>query len=267
MAGDVPAVDCHAHVYTLSMPLAPGAWHAPEHAAPLGDFIATLDAHGVQRAVLAAASIHGTYNDYALEACRRHPRLRTTVILEPDTDDAVMQQMARSGVVGVRLQWRNRHDLPDLRSPLYTRWLGRIADLGWHVQLHDDSVRLAAHLDTLESAGVKIVVDHFGRPDPVRGVDCPGFKRLLKSVATGRTWVKLSAGFRLGSFELAERCAQQLLRHAGPQRLLWGSDWPFTAFESTVRYGRELDSLSRLVPDPVARRQIGCQTPDELFFS
>lgn len=264
---DAPWVDCHAHTYTLAMPLASGAWHKPQHAAPVEEFIATLDAHGVDRAVLAAASIHGTFNDYAIEACRRYPRLRTTVIIELDTDWPTMQQMARDGVVGVRLQWRNRRDIPDLQSPDCKRLLGRIADLGWHVQLHDDSVRLPAHLNALEAAGVKIVVDHFGRPDPVLGIDCPGFQRLLRSVQTGRTWVKLSAGFRLASTELAEQCACELLKHAGAQRLLWGSDWPFTAFESATRYGDTLDSLARLVPDPVARRRIGNQTPLELYFS
>jgi predicted TIM-barrel fold metal-dependent hydrolase len=267
IVGDAPWVDCHAHVYTLSMPLAAGAWHKPEHEAPVEEFIATLDTHGVDRAVLAAASIHGTFNDYAIDACRRYPRLRTTVIIEPDTHWPALQQMARDGVVGVRLQWRNRQDIPDLRSAGCKRLLGRIADLDWHVQLHDDSARLPAHLDALEAAGVKIVVDHFGRPDPVRGIDCPGFQRLLRSVETGRTWVKLSAGFRLASSELAGQCARELLKHAGPRRLLWGSDWPFAAFESTTRYGDALDSLARLVPDPAARRQIGSQTPLELYFS
>lgn len=264
--GDTPWVDCHAHVYTLSMPLAAGAWHKPAHEAPVEDFIAALDAHGVERAVLAAASIHGTFNDYAIEACRRYPRLRTTVIIDPGTDETNLQQMARDGVVGVRLQWRNRQDIADLRSPAYRRLLARIAGLGWHVQLHDDSARLPAHLDALEASGVKIVVDHFGRPDPVLGAACPGFQRLLRSFDTGRTWVKLSAGFRLASAQLAVQCARELLKHGGPQRLLWGSDWPFTAFEATARYGDALDSLARWVPDPAARRQIASQTPLELYF-
>jgi predicted TIM-barrel fold metal-dependent hydrolase len=260
-----PWVDSHAHVYTLSMPLAAGAWHKPEHEARVEDFIATLDAHGVDRAVLAAASIHGTVNDYVIEACRRYPRLRATVIVEPDTAWSTLQQMARDGVVGVRLQWRNRQDVPDLRSPGYRQLLSRIADLGWHVQLHDDSVRLPAYLDALEAAGVKIVVDHFGRPDPVRGTDCPGFQRLLHSVEAGRTWVKLSAGFRLASSELAAQCAHELLKR-GPHRLVWGSDWPFAAFESSTRYGDALNSLAQWVPDPVARRHIASQTPLELYF-
>ena len=40
-----------------------------------------------------------------------------------------------------------------------------------------------------------------------------------------------------------------------------------TGRDNYTRYGQALDSLARLVPDPVARRQIGSQTPLELYFS
>jgi predicted TIM-barrel fold metal-dependent hydrolase len=266
MMDDVPDVDCHAHAFTMSIPLAPGAWHAPQAEATIEQYLQTLDRHGVRMGVLAAASIFGTNNDYAIEACRRHPRLRTTVILDPACSAGEMKAMAADGVVGVRLQWRNVKDVPDLRGAAYRTFLRRIADLGWHVQLHDDSFRLPPYLDALEEAGVKVVVDHYGRPDGQAGVDCPGFQRMLRSVEKGRTWVKLSSSFRLQSPELATAAAQALLRHAGPERLMWGSDWPFNAFESSMDYQQALDRLALDVPDPQARRRIGCDTPLNFYF-
>lgn len=260
-------VDTHAHIYHRGMPLAPGAWHAPTTEATLEQYLTTLDAHGVGFAVLAAASIFGTFNHYAIEACRRHRRLRTTVILSPDCKLATMRELARQGVVGVRFQWRGVGSQPDLGSAEYRRFLRRVAELGWHVQLHDDSARLAAPLAELEASGVNIVIDHLGRPGTPSGTACPGFQALLRSVAKGRTWVKLSAAFRLPSRELAQQVAAVLLREAGPDRLLWGSDWPFTAFESTMDYGQALADLTRLVPDPVARHRIACETPLQLHFS
>lgn len=264
---DVPAVDCHAHAFTLSMPLAPGAWHAPQAEATIEQYLQTLDQHGVRLAVLAAASLYGTNNDYALEACRRHPRLRTTVILDPQCDASAMKAMAADGAVGVRLQWRHVKDVPDLRSPEYRTFLRRVADLGWHVQLHDDSFRLPAYLDALEEAGVKVVVDHYGRPDGQAGIACPGFQRVLRSVETGRTWVKLSSSFRLQSPQLATEAARALLRHAGPERLMWGSDWPFNAFEDRMTYQQALDRLALDVPDPQARRRISGETPLNFYFN
>jgi predicted TIM-barrel fold metal-dependent hydrolase len=263
---DVPAVDCHAHAFTLSMPLAPGAWHAPRAEATIEQYLATLDRHGVRFGVLAAASIFGTKNDYAIEACRRNSHLRTTVIVPPDCGMGAMKAMAADGVVGVRFQWRNVAAVPDLGSPEYRAFLRRIADVGWHVQLHDDSFRLPAHLDALEEAGVNVVVDHYGRPDARTGTACPGFERLLRSVEKGRTWVKLSSFFRLQSPALATQAAAALLRHAGPERLMWASDWPFSAFESSMTYQLALDQLLLDVPDPHARRRIGFDTPLNFYF-
>lgn len=262
-----PVVDSHAHAFTLDVPLAPGAWHQPPAAAPIEDYLATLDRHGVLFGVLAGASIFADRNAYALEACRRHRRLRTTVIVPARTRADELKAMADSGAVGVRWQWRNVPEVPDLRSDEYQAFLRRIADLGWHVQLHDDSHRLPPYLDALETAGVDIVVDHFGRPDAQRGLQCPGFQRVLASVQKGRTWVKLASAFRLASRQLADEAAAVLLREAGPERLLWGSDWPFAAFESSVDYAQTLADFERWVPDAQARRRIGCETPLKLYFA
>lgn len=266
MIDATPRVDTHAHAYTLATPLAPGAWHRPEVAAPIEQYLATLDAHGVQFGVLSAASLFGTHNDYALAACSAFPRLRTTVIVDPDCGMDAMRAMAASGAVGVRFQWRNVQPVPDLRGEPWRGLLRRIGELGWHVQLHDDSVRLPPYLDALEAAGVRIVVDHYGRPDGRLGVDCPGFQRLLRSVQTGRTWVKLSSFFRLQSPALATQAAAALLREAGPGRLMWGSDWPFNAFEATMDYAQALAQFTRDVPDPVLRRRIGSETPLQFYF-
>jgi predicted TIM-barrel fold metal-dependent hydrolase len=61
--------------------------------------------------------------------------------------------------------------------------------------------------------------------------------------------------------------AQKLLEVAGPERLVWGSDAPFASFEGKVTYQQTLDDLATWVPDPAARRVIGCVTPLKLYFS
>lgn len=133
-----PLVDSHAHVYTLDMPLDSGAWHKPPHNARIEQYIETLEQHGVRYAVLAAASLYGTYNDYQIDACRKYPHLRTTAIIAPTNDRYVMERMRDDGVVGVRFQRRNNSLPPDLNTPEYRLLLRRIRDLDWHVQLHDE---------------------------------------------------------------------------------------------------------------------------------
>jgi predicted TIM-barrel fold metal-dependent hydrolase len=261
-----PLVDVHAHVYHAGLPLSDDAWHSPTGDATTEDFLSTLDAAGVHFAVLAAASIYGDYNDYMIAAARKHSRLRTTVIVDPHVDAYVLRQMSDDGVVGIRFQFRSLPEPPDLSSYAYRKLLQRVADLGWHVHLHDEGERLPLYIKHIEAAGPRLVIDHLGRPAEAGGLNSDGFKAVLGAVERGRTWVKLSGGYRLGSNAFAKQVTRELLRCAGPERLMWGSDWPFAAFEETMTYEAALRSYADAVPDPLTRRDID-MTALRFFFS
>jgi predicted TIM-barrel fold metal-dependent hydrolase len=263
---DAPLVDSHAHVWTTDMPLSATAWHKPPADATIAQYIATLDAHGVKYAVLAAASLFDDYNEYSIEAARRHKHLRTTAIVRPTIDPYVMRLMKDDGVVGVRLQWRNVKNLPDITTPEYAKFFRRVRDLDWHVHINQTADRLAAPIATLQAAGVKLVIDHFGHPQQ-DGVNCPGFQAMMRAIDNGRTWVKLSAGYRLASPQVAQDCARALLAHAGPERLLWGSDWPFAAFEDTMRYEHAIANFREWIPDAAVRRIISGETALRRYFA
>src|SRR5262249_30605688 len=194
-----PKIDAHVHVFTTDMPLIDNPRHAPNYSFTHQQLIATLDAHGVKRAVIAAASPSGDYNDYTLAARRAHrQRLRGIVILKPAVDRFALEAMDREGVVGVRLPFIGLPALPDITTFDYRAFFRRLADLGWHVHPHVDGDDLPKILPTLEASGAKIVVDHLGRPNPRDGINSDGFKALLRSIDKGRTWVKASGGYRLG---------------------------------------------------------------------
>ena len=264
---DAPLVDTHAHVYTTDMPLSATAWHKPAEDATIAQYVATLEQHGVRYAVLAAASLYDDYNEYYLEATRRHAHLRTTVIVRPAIDPYILRLMKADGVTGVRLQWRNVENPPDITAPEYRKFFRRVADLDWHVHINQSGEKLAAPIAALESAGVKIVIDHLGHPQRGKGVACEGFQAMLRAVERGRTWVKLSAGYRMESPEVAEACARELVKQCGPERLLWGSDWPFAAFETKVHYSDTLSAFKRWVPDAAVRRIIGGETALKFYFT
>ena len=249
-------VDCHAHIFHKGMELAPDAWAHPAHEAPLEAYLAFLDEHGIDRAVLAAASVFGTNNIYALQATSSDPRLRTTVIVDCETTRAQLRELDRRGAIGIRLQWRSTPKLPDLRSQEYRSLFAAVADLGWHVQLHDNGPRLPGAIDEIGQYGMPLVIDHYGRPSMERGTLCEGFKSALAAIQRGNTWIKMSAGFRIGPESLVAELAKSLLQEAGPERLLWGSDWPFVDFESSVTYSETIEQFERLVPDPDARDRI-----------
>lgn len=262
-----PLVDSHFHIYTRQMPLVSSAWHKPPADAPLESYIETLDDNGVLFGVMAAVSLFGDYNDYARKAVLRHRRLRSTAIVRPTISRYDLEAMDRDGFVGIRLQWRNVTDPPDIASDDWKILLRRVADLGWHVHLNDRGPRLAPTIATLENAGVTIVLDHFGRPDPDVGISCPGFQAVLRGLEKGSCWVKLSAGFRLEPQSLAKTYATELLRRSGGERLVWGSDWPFAGHESRVTYADTIAMLQDWVPNPAIRRRIGGENPLRLYFA
>jgi predicted TIM-barrel fold metal-dependent hydrolase len=264
-AWTTPVVDSHVHVFTARMPLVENPRHTPTYSFTAENLIETLDRHGVAMAVIAAASPWGDYNDYTIASLRKYPRLRGTVILPPTTEKIVLDEMKRDGVVGVRLSILTMKELPDFAGAEYRKFLARLADLDWHAHAHVDGVKLPQILPALEASGVKIVIDHIGRPGPNGSVNDEWFKAMLRSIEKGRTWVKLSAAYRFGSH--VDSYARELVKQAGPERLLWASDCPFVGEEAHVTYQQTIDWLTACVPDPAARRKIICDTPLRLYFS
>jgi predicted TIM-barrel fold metal-dependent hydrolase len=263
---DAPLVDCHFHLYTPDMPLTATAWHHPASDATAEQFVEVMDTHGVGFGVIAAASLNGAYHDYTIRALRRYPRFRATINALPEMTFYEMERMKAEGVVGIRFVLSRWPTMPDLESPEYKRLLRRAADLDWHVHVLDNSPRLPGTIAAIEQYGVRLVIDHLGKPDPVAGVNCPGFKAVLASIERGRTWAKLSGGFRQTSPDAARDYAHALIRVAGGERLVWGSDWPFAAFEDKVTYADTLAAFRDWVPDPLLRAQIGGDTPMRLYF-
>ena len=258
-------IDAHVHVFTTDMPLIDNPRHAPTYGFTHEELIATLDANGVDRAVIAAASPWGDYNDYMLAAVRAHPkRLRATAIFRRPMERFELETMGREGFCGIRLPFIGLAQLPDITTFEYRALFRRLADLDWHVHPHVEGNDLPKILPTLEASGVRIVVDHLGRPEPKAGINSEGFKRLLQSIDKGRTWVKLSGGYRLGP--QSRDYARELLRVAGPDRLVWASDCPFVGHEGQFSYQSTIDWLVDAIPDAGAREKIFGATARALYF-
>ena len=258
-------VDTHAHVFHRGLPLTTGHRHAPQLDAMLPELLAHFDAHGVTHGLLTAPSFLGTDNSYLLAALAAAPwRLRGTVIIDEVFDPAALQDMARLGVVGIRLNMLQRPSLHDLRSPFWRRVLETVVALNWHVEIYVESARLDQLMLPALEAGAKVVVDHFGSPGPALGLRCPGFHGLLDALQAGRTWVKLSAPYRLGGMDAAP-VASALLAAGGPQRLLWASDWPWTQNSAGMTYGKCLNWLEQWVPVAAQRDIILGETPATLL--
>jgi L-fuconolactonase len=79
--------------------------------------------------------------------------------------------------------------------------------------------------------GLRIVIDHGAKPDIARGEWQPWAGEMERIAAETGAFCKLSgllteAGARAAQPQAVLPWMQHLLRVFGPQRLLWGSDWP-----------------------------------------
>ncbi|MDQ6618214.1 MAG: amidohydrolase family protein [Pseudomonadota bacterium] len=260
----VSAVDSHAHVLRRDAPLAAERHSAPARDATVDEYLQILDAHGVSHAVLTAPSFYGPDNTLLLAALAAHPsRLRGTIIVAPDVDRDTLAQCARQGVTGIRLNWVRRDSLPDLTSPAYRRLLADVRALGLHVEIYLEGAKVAHVLPQLREAGVTVVVDHFGAPDPQQGLACPGFQQVVAGLRAGDTYVKLSAPYRLGGAD--PQPYVEALLEAGPHQLVWASDWPFVGYEDKITYRQCIDWMNEWVPHPATRRMIMVDNPMRLF--
>ncbi|OCS50013.1 amidohydrolase family protein [Ralstonia pickettii] len=265
----ITAIDTHAHVFERGLQLADARRYAPTYDAPLPAYLAQLDAHGVSHGVLVQPSFLGVDNSYLLAALKQAPqRLRGVAVIDPAAPETLLTQMNAEGIVGIRLNLIGAAD-PQLKSPVWQAALARLHALGWHVELHVEARRLPALLQPLLEAQVSVVVDHFGRPDPALGVDDPGFAALLAAGRSRRVWVKISGAYRNGANGRGEAIAlaamPRLKDALGLDRLVWGSDWPHTQFESQIDYDKMWAFAGVLLPSAADRKQVLVDTPAQLF--
>ncbi|MFJ2985609.1 MULTISPECIES: amidohydrolase family protein [unclassified Pseudomonas] len=266
----ITAIDSHAHVFSRGLNLASERRYAPSYDAPLGDYLAQLQGHGFSHGVLVQPSFLGTDNRYLLSALQTVPgQLRGVVMLERDVERETLDEMARLGVRGVRLNLMGQA-LPDLKGAAWRPLLERIGEQGWHLELHRQVADLPALVRALAPYGLDIVVDHFGRPDARLGLGQPGFAELLTLGGKGKVWVKVSGIYRLEgtpeqNLAFARKALGALEAHYGAERLMWGSDWPHTQHESAVSFATVVEQFEALGCSAELRRALLVDTARALF--
>lgn len=266
----ITGVDCHAHVFSRELELAAGRRYTPDYDATLAQYLDHLQTHGLSHGVLVQPSFLGTDNRYLLGALGQAPaQLRGVAVVAPDVGRAELDAMARLGVVGVRLNLMGAA-LPDFREAPWKGFLSDLVELDWHVELHARVEYLPGLIRQLIPFGVRLVVDHFGRPDARSGLDQPGYPELVALGASGQVWMKVSGIYRLAGTDSENlafaRSALGLLEQSfGAHRLVWGSDWPHTQHEAVVGFDTVMRQLQGLQISLPLMRALTVETPRALF--
>jgi D-galactarolactone isomerase len=258
--------DCHIHIYDERYPLAPTATFKPPHA-PVPQYRDVQTALGLERAVVIQPSGYGLDNRCTLDAMAQlGGAARAVVVIPPDTPDAELERLHNLGVRGVRYLMLMK---PVMTWDSLQAMAGRIAPLGWHIDLQFDGREFAQHEAMLAKLPCDLVIDHNGKfLEPV-AVDDPAFRSLLRLVDSGDVWVKLSAPYetsKSGPPEYPDVSAlARALVKANPERCLWASNWPHPNQDPAPSSAAMLDLLWRWVDDDATREKILVANPAALY--
>ena len=262
--------------------MAPRRAYTPS-AAGVEDARTMLHTLGLERVVLVQPSVYGSDNRCLLDGLRAFgARARGVVVIGEETGAEELRDLHAQGVRGVRLNAVSGGPLDrDLLAGQVCALADRIAPLGWHLQLYFPSGLLARLEPVLEVLEVATVLDHMAGLPVAAGRERDAWRPLLRLLASGRVWVKLSAPYRLPGADQgpeALRTLAQTLVAARPDRMLWGSDWPHTPAHASaadaapprqpfraVDTGRLLDRLVEWAPDAAVRRLILVDNPAHLY--
>lgn len=267
------AWDCHTHVFGPygRFPLAAERSYTPPEA-PLEAYLAMLDRVGLAHGVLVQPTAYGFDHAALLHALdRAGGRLRGTAVATAAITDKELEAMHRSGVRALRFIEAGE-GVPNFAGAVGFAALPAIAPriraLGWHLQVWAPCETIAAAGASLLSHGMPLVIDHMARVDVAQGIGQAPFRDVLAWVAEGRAWMKMTPQRNAKRFPGYEdvRPFHDALARANPDRLLWGSDWPYLRMgDATPDAGHLLDLLDDWCGDDTLRRKILSDNPGRLY--
>ncbi len=253
-------IDAHQHVWDRARADYP--WLRGDYAPiarPFGfaELAPQLDAAGIDATVLVQASDDLRDTALMLEAAVIEPRVVGVVATAPlESPDATAEVLDRYGddpvVVGVRTLI---HDQLDPRWLVRAPVLESLALLAEADLVFDVVAVLPEHLECALAVaerlpGLRLVLDHLGHPGLPDGGD-PRWAGLLARLAEHpQVAAKVSGLYPSGDPPAAERTErirpafQHALACFGPERLLYGGDWPVSVLHGG--YGVTWASLAPL---------------------
>jgi predicted TIM-barrel fold metal-dependent hydrolase len=246
------ACDCHVHVFgprDRYRQIPSRAYTAG--LAPLDELRAHGSALGVSRFVIVQASIYGTDNSCLLDtldaAGGNVGSGRGIVVVDPKaTAPSTLDDWFTRGARGLRINLYSDFKGGGPERPALQKRFEELADIappGWHIEVIAPMPILAEAAPMLANSRVPIVIDHYGLPVRLKP-DTTEDQRVLDLLREPHVWMKLSAPYRAvegpGSDAEETRPPAAWLKafiETAPERLVWGSDWPFTPPHEHSRHG------------------------------
>jgi predicted TIM-barrel fold metal-dependent hydrolase len=268
---DEPKIDCHVHVFDPAR----FPYGASTHYAPMGQEMGTatqldqvMEAYGTRHALLVGPnSGYGLDNACMLDTIAHgNGRYKGIAVVANDVSVNELQGLKGRGVVGVA--WNvTYYGVDYYRDALPL--LEKLAALDMFVDVQVEHDQLVLMMPLLANCGVRMLIDHCGRPTIEAGLDQPGFRAVLELGASQRAYVKLSGLVKFARRPSPHQDAWPFVRALVDaftlDHCVWASDWPYLRAPTRVDYGVLLNLVLRLFPDASDRRKLLWDTPRGLF--
>jgi predicted TIM-barrel fold metal-dependent hydrolase len=263
-------IDCHFHIFgpTDRYPLSPARSYTPSPEANLSNYQAMAETLGIQRMVIVHPSPYASDHTCTIDSIAKfgRDRAKAVAVINETFSDAMLRDLDGKGFCAARVSSMLTNSTP-IDQLQYV--VGRIAPLGWHLELYVPGDELVELAGTLLSLPVPVVIDHMGRIPTARGINSPEFQTLLRLLDSGKCWVKL-CGYRSSTqgppYADLLVPAQKIIETA-PERCVWGTDWPHPRREGPLipNDGTLLDLLYDWAPDPRQLHRILVDNPVQLY--
>ena len=262
------ATDCHFHIFgpESRYPYVPVRRFTPPEVST-ADFEHVCRQLGIQRAILVQPSGYGFDNGRALDAAAEMTlETRLVVVLPLDAPDAEWQRHHAAGARGLRMIATQPGGLG---LDQLERAGARMAELGWHIQLLVNPEQLVEAEARIARLPCPVVIDHMAHCPAGGGTAQAPFQAILRLLAGGKAWVKLSAGYHLSKQQPPYPDLLPLVHAlvaARPDRLVWASDWPHVTMSNMKLSSTDLfDLLLDWVPDDATRTRVLVRNPEMLY--
>ncbi len=264
------ACDAHVHVFgpRARFPFAAGRSFTPSDA-PKEKLFARHEFLGIERCVIVHTAAHGHDLSATADAIAAKDGSYLGVGLMPVTiSDAELRRLDAQGFRGARFHYMS-HLLPTATIDEVIAFGERLADIGWHLQIHMAPELIGELAPALKRSPVPVVIDHMGRVDASKGLDQEPFNNLLKLLEDRNVWVKVSGSDRITRqgppYADAVPFARKLVEEAG-DRCVWGLDWPHPNHTGPVPDdGVLVDLLAEIAPSEAQREALLVDNPQRLY--
>lgn len=268
-------VDCHLHVYwpeKYPFPNIPGVMPNPgEIVADPETLKSVLRSNGVTHALLVQPSAHGEDNRPMLETIASSSgRMKGIAVADISIGAEEMVRLKAQGIVGLRLNLYS-FDNDVFEQPGIVEFFQRCADNDMIVEVFATPPTWPNVVDKLRACPARMVIEHMGWPVIDDGIGQPAFQHLLSLAGETDSYVKLSCAFRMSEagfpYNEVTPYVEKLLEVFGPDRCVWGSDWPMlrSGRNRPFDYANELAVVERWLPDGPSRNKVLWTTPARLF--